>query len=381
MAFQYVSATEEDALIAAAIASDLVDADRKDRMEGIDKPWASALRFGNSAQDRFIFELRACNSIERLLDGTVPLARFLANCTRWLKFRSLPEATLFSTQATRIGNRTSGTPPMAIAAALPVAIKQEAIIGRNELLDYVFFSKGLRVGKSVGRILIPRFEGETQRLLADGKPWIMNGTVWMIANDLAITNHHVINARNNDEGPASASEFEKQASEAVLQFDFDHAGAAPTSVRVAKLLAQDPDLDFALLSVNAGGPEPLRIAPSRLSLDATSWQPLNIIQHPLGGPKKIGIRSNIARTADNDAVRYFTDTDFGSSGSPVCDDRWQVVALHRGAEEVSGVKFQGQETAYINLGTQIHAVLDKIRTQNAAIADQIAQCQTDLALA
>jgi len=379
MAFQYLSTQHEDDLIAAAVSSDLVDADRKDRMEGIDKKWVAAVRRANNSLDNFVFELRASNGIERLLDGTVPLAQFLANCTRWLRFRSLPETTVFATLADRLGNKTSGTPSMAIAAGLSAAIKEEAIIGRNELLDFVFFSKGQLVGESVGRILVPRFEGGNQRFLAGGKPWIMNGTAWIIAKDLAITNHHVINARNGDEASASAPDFEKQACEAVLQFDYNTTGVTPTPIRVANLLAQDPRLDFALLSLKAGGPEPLRIAPARLSLDATSWQPLNIIQHPLGGPKKIGIRSNIARTADNDAVRYFTDTDFGSSGSPVCDDRWQVVALHRGAEHVTGVKFQGQDTAYVNLGSQIHAVLDEIRAQNAAIADQIVQSQPGLA--
>lgn len=380
MPFQYLSPAEEEKLVEAAISSGLVYADRKDRLDGIDKYWASAaIRLAGNVQDLFVYELRTCNSIERLLDGTVPLAQFLANCARWLKFRSLPETTMFATHSDRLGNRTSGTPSMAIASALPVAIKEEAIIGRNELLDFVFFAKGLSVGKSVGRILVPRFEDGKQCILADGKPWVMNGTAWMIARDVAITNHHVINARNSDQGAASALDFEKQACGAVLQFDYNTAGATPTSIGVAKLLAQDSSLDFALLSLNAGGPEPLRIAPARLSLDATSWQPLNIIQHPLGGPKKIGIRSNIARTTDNDAVRYFTDTDFGSSGSPVCDDSWQVVALHRGAEHVTGVKFQGQETAYVNLGSQVQAVLDEIRVQNAAIADEIVRCQGGLA--
>jgi V8-like Glu-specific endopeptidase len=379
--FEYLPPKQEADLLAAAISSDLVDADRKDRMQGIDKMWSASIRRGNNAQDHFIYELRACNEIERLLDGTVPLAQYLANCARWLKFRTLPETTLFATLADRLGNTTSGTPPMAIAVAMPAAIKNEAIIGRNELLDFAFFSKGQLVGQSVGRILVPRFEGGKQCFLADGKPWTMNGTVWMVAKDLAITNHHVINARNSDEAPADAADFEKQACEARLQFDYNAAGVTPTSLQAAKLIAQDPGLDFALLSLSADGPEPLRIAPIRLVLDATSWQPLNIIQHPLGGPKKIGVRSNIARSADNNAIRYFTDTDFGSSGSPVCNDSWQVVALHRGAEHVTGVKFQGQDTAYINLGSQIQAVLDEIRSQNAAIAEEIVQCQSGLASA
>jgi len=378
MPFQYLPAQVEDELIEAAIYSDLIAADRQDRMRGIDRKWGTSIRDGANVQDRFTYELRACNSIERLLDGTVPLAQYLANCARWLKSRSLPEAELYLKHADRLGNTTSGTPPMAIAASLPPAFKEEAIIGRNELLDFVFLMKGQNVGRSVGRVLVPRFEGEKQRFLTNGKPWIMNGTIWMIAKNLAITNHHVINARNSNEPAASALDLEKQASNAILQFDYNAAGATPTSIPAVKLVAHDPGLDFAVLALSAEGPEPLPIAPARLALDATSWQPLNIIQHPLGGPKKIGIRSNIARNADSRAVRYFTDTDFGSSGSPVCDDNWQVVALHRGAEHVSGVNFQGQDTAYVNLGSQIHAVLEEIRAQNTDIADQILLSQPGL---
>jgi endonuclease G len=379
MVFQYLSARQMDDLIEIAVSSDLVEADRKTRMAGINKTWTAAIRGSNNDLDQLIFELQACNGIERLLDGTVPLVQYLANCARWLKFRSLPEKGAFARLADELGNTTNGTPPMAIAAGLPAAIKEEAIIGRNELLDFVFFTKGLRVGQSVGRILVPRFDGGTQRVLADGKPWIMNGTAWMISKDLAITNHHVVNARNSNELSASAADFERQACEAVLQFDYNAADVTPTSIRVANLLAHDSGLDFALFSLRTGGPAPLRLASARMNLDATSWQPLNIIQHPLGGPKKIGIRSNIARTADKDVVRYFTDTDSGSSGSPVCDDGWRVVALHRGAEKISGVKFLGQDTAYVNLGSQIHAVLDVVRAQNAAIADEIVHCQEGLA--
>ena len=43
------------------------------------------------------------------------------------------------------------------------------------------------------------------------------------------------------------------------------------------------------------------------------------------------------------------------------------------------MKFQGQDTAYVNLGSQIHAVLDVVRAQNAAIADEIVHCQEGLA--
>ena len=65
--------------------------------------------------------------------------------------------------------------------------------------------------------------------------------------------------------------------------------------------------------------------------------------------------------ADTDTIRYFTDTDFGSSGAPVCDDAWRVVALHRGAHPCEDVNFQGKSTAFVNFGTQTARLLADVK--------------------
>ena len=55
---------------------------------------------------------------------------------------------------------------------------------------------------------------------------------------------------------------------------------------------------------------------------------VNIIQHPSGGPKQIALYHNIVAYADEKRIQYSTDTLPGSSGSPVFDNSWRVVALH-----------------------------------------------------
>jgi V8-like Glu-specific endopeptidase len=109
---------------------------------------------------------------------------------------------------------------------------------------------------------------------------------------------------------------------------------------------------------------PLVINPAPIELAATSYLPVNIIQHPRGEPKRVAFRNNLVTAADAQLIRYFTDTDFGSSGSPVCGDDWRVVALHRGAKYTSGVSYQGKDTAYVNFGSQIQAIIDDVRTGN-----------------
>jgi len=58
--------------------------------------------------------------------------------------------------------------------------------------------------------------------------------------------------------------------------------------------------------------------------------PLMIAQHPDGKPLKLAVdtESVIGVNASRTRVRYATNTEPGSSGSPVFDLDWNLVALH-----------------------------------------------------
>ncbi len=89
--------------------------------------------------------------------------------------------------------------------------------------------------------------------------------------------------------------------------------------------------------------------------------PVNIIQHPGGDVKKAGLRNNLVLQTTDDEIHYFTDTRSGSSGSPVMDDAWQVIGLHKATRRVDDVKYQGKTTAYINVGTKIRKIVDHVK--------------------
>ena len=55
---------------------------------------------------------------------------------------------------------------------------------------------------------------------------------------------------------------------------------------------------------------------------------VNVIQHPNGEPKQLAIRENRVVDELDLFLHYQTDTAPGSSGSPVFNDQWEVVALH-----------------------------------------------------
>jgi endonuclease G len=52
-----------------------------------------------------------------------------------------------------------------------------------------------------------------------------------------------------------------------------------------------------------------------------------------------------------------------------------VVALHRGSSYASKVDYQGKDTAYVNYGIQIQAILADLRATAAAAAAAIADRQ------
>ncbi|MCK4472915.1 MAG: trypsin-like peptidase domain-containing protein, partial [Anaerolineae bacterium] len=59
-----------------------------------------------------------------------------------------------------------------------------------------------------------------------------------------------------------------------------------------------------------------------------------IIQHPNGGLKQIVLTANQVVSLWEHRLHYTTDTMPGSSGSPVFNDSWQVIAIHHAGGEL-----------------------------------------------
>ena len=80
---------------------------------------------------------------------------------------------------------------------------------------------------------------------------------------------------------------------------------------------------------------------------------LNIIHHPAGDYKQLSIRENKLMKMLPNAVWYRTDTAQGSSGSPVLNDQWQVVALHH-----MGIARTNANGQYVDNNGRIIPVVD-----------------------
>jgi endonuclease G len=301
------------------------------------------------------------NRVARMSGGEIPLQILLRNAARRLSMQQLPEAEVFERAVSRVTNAAAGVRDLPDPAQLPEVIRNERIVGFDDTLDIGFLSAAQQVAKAVALISVPRFENG-QQIMAGNGPWVSRGTAWLIAPTLALTNHHVVNARTDKEPDAGEQDLRRQAAEAMLRFDYDAKDTPAVIVRVQRLVRASTALDYALLELAEAVDRPVpQLAPEPVTVDATSRIAVNIVQHPRGEHKHIAFRNNLVSGADERILRYFTDTDQGSSGSPVCDDAWRVVGLHRGARDAHGVQFQGKREAFVNFGSQIVAILDDIR--------------------
>lgn len=229
-------------------------------------------------------------------------------------------------------------------------IRLERILQGNELSDVNYLAQGLSCARSVCRVVL-RSQG---RLIG-------YGTGFLVAPGVLLTNHHVL--------PSV-----ELVGEAVAQFRYERTitGAEATPVEYAFETTPPPilnrDLDFALVAVGpptslAGG---MLTAAKNVSLDEFGYLYLNpqpgkafigefltIIQHPNGERKQVCVRENRLLKYDDNGpyLWYQTDTVGGSSGSPVFNNSWEVVALHHSGVPKSEVR--GGVTVYLTKDNKV----------------------------
>ena len=314
-------------------------------------------------------DLAALNKSTRLSDGSIPFAVWLHNAAE--QFSDIDTEKIFNHALDELTSAASTAAPIADPANVPAVEVREAIVQQNDMVYYGFLQSGALAGESVGRLHVPRHENGVPTV-RNQEPTTYQGTGWLVSPDLIVTNHHVVNAREEGESNASSLDLGLQAQSTSVEFDFNSKDTAGHFVSAKTLEAFEPSLDFAILRLAEPiTRKPLRLNPERIEITKDSYVAVNIIQHPYGGPKKVALRNNLIYDSNFPKLRYFTDTEHGSSGSPVFNDSWEVVALHRASTFVSKVQFQGRLAGWVNEGTHILAILDYLKTNNPSLYKEI----------
>ncbi len=389
MSFRHLPEEEIDKLYAAAVRAGFNSNEAlRSLQSGINPFFRGRLpAAGGDANFNLLDTLGKLNRTEKLVGGEVPLLVWLRNAARLTTGQQ--EGETFRAMLSRVGACVQGERPVENAGALPELRReiQERVVHFNDMVPFGFLRRGHEAGLAVARVEVPRYDRGQTRLVGRD-PDLYLGSGWLIAPELLVTNQHVVKARPDREQPA-AEDLKLQAAQATARFDYEAHGARGAPVNVERLEASDIGLDYAVLRLkgpvpgppgSAGDgrvrrPLPVRREPLLLDAGAATRIPVNIIQHPDGDPKKLACRNNLVSAGDAETLRYFTDTRYGSSGSPVLDDGWRVVALHRGSQDVKGIDFQGRAVPWVNVGTQTAAILARLRQTNPALYDEVAAAQ------
>ena len=356
-----------DAIVSGGLATE--DA-RDDLLSNINRDYVVALPIRLGVLDQIKSDLNELNGVEYLVGGEVPLRSWLENGVHRLRRTFRPEQAVFQRILDEVASKSIATVPEEEPSE-----GLERVIHSDDLLDYSWLRGAMDVGAAVARIVVTRCEGgNVVTWPSTGKPVISQGTGWLIGPRHVITNHHVINARTESEPVAAESDLRRQVATARIQFDYDYQGAPEADTQVRDLSAWEiwsnvPALDYAILELAEPSTRtPLTMAPASLSDYQDTVAPVNIIQHPNGNPKAIGVRNNLTNELLEHELRYFTDTMRGSSGSPVCDDRWRVIALHRAEYRLNKpTNFQGKTSAWVNRGVRIDRIIDHLRSTRSEL--------------
>jgi endonuclease G, mitochondrial len=197
-------------------------------------------------------------------------------------------------------------------------VGEERALGEtNDLLSIEFFEQGLIAARAVGMLTVAGSEF---------------GTGFLVGRRILMTNHHVIR------DPESAESCELE-----LDREDNRFGEAKQSevfdLEPKRFFLTQPGLDFTLVAVSAqshnGRPidafgfHPIIAQQGKIRIS----DPVNIVSHPKGGMKCVVVHdSRLLYLEDGGAIDdycwYSSDTEEGSSGAPVFNNRWEVVALH-----------------------------------------------------
>jgi endonuclease G, mitochondrial len=211
--------------------------------------------------------------------------------------------------------RQRGVPVPTTASRKDVDAHLERVLGQDDTLPTLWLTAGERAADAVALIRQPA-----------------PATGFLVSDQLLLTNNHVL------ESPEVAA-----GAEVLFRYAEDENGViAPVKVSCDpdRLFITSPvdKLDYTVVALcdtptapgHQLGTIPLISAPGK----ALVGQPLNVVQHPGGQSRRIAFRNNKLLSIDDDRLLvYETDTRPGSSGSPVFNDRWQLVALHHASEQ------------------------------------------------
>jgi hypothetical protein len=237
----------------------------------------------------------------------------------------------------------------------------EKIFGSERFNSLAWFRDALDRCRAVARIEDPYLGGVGTGFLVRGERLHAS-----LPDVVLVTNAHVLGDETHADGKDPLALDARQAVVTFRALD----RAAATTCRIARIewtsLRHQLDATIATLDSAPGDVTACPVAAGRPLLDADPPPQTYIIGHPRGGEQPmLSIRDNLLLDADDTRIHYRTPTLEGSSGSPVFNTRWELIALHH-AGNTSMPRLHGATGTYAaNEGIWIDRIAAQLRAERA----------------
>ncbi|MCK1319607.1 MULTISPECIES: trypsin-like peptidase domain-containing protein [unclassified Bradyrhizobium] len=294
--------------------------------------------------------------LENIVDTAAPLKELLFNLVGWTNKRGVLPDFVRASYAVRTKKKPVQEIYRDFGAAPPVTLQREgAALGNaprtatGPEFEAIVKKKLPLLDINVWSESLVRIERQVCRVERSAAP---RGTGFLVGPDLVLTNYHVL--QDVIENPL-------QAPEVAFRFDYKRLSDGTVNPGTVVKLASDWVVDASRYSKGEADGSPDRELPTADELDfillrleepigaatasavrrgwinlpaaqppLTSGLSIMIVQHPRGDPMKLAFDTdaNFGSNKNGTRVRYSTNTDHGSSGSPCFDGNWTLLALH-----------------------------------------------------
>ena len=239
------------------------------------------------------------------------------------------------------------------------SIKYEKVFGAESFRTYKWYMIGADRCKAIARIGTDSEKGFGTGFLLKGSDFNEK-----LGDELVLlTNAHVISNDPNERGVLRPDDV-------VVIFEIlNELQGSKEEFRVSEIIWNSPKekLDATLLRFRPEDLIRLKEFTKSITFFPVSKhlpivednQRVYVIGHPSGGTLQLSFVDNMLLDHEDPRIHYRTPTTGGSSGSPVFNEKWDLIGLHHAGSE-NMPKLHGEGTYKANEGMWIQSVIRKV---------------------
>ncbi|MGZ5473510.1 MAG: trypsin-like peptidase domain-containing protein [Thermoanaerobaculia bacterium] len=213
----------------------------------------------------------------------------------------------------------------------------QAVLGDDRYVSLEWYRLGLERSRAVARIGLQKSQGLGTGFLVRARDVGLSHS-----GQVLVTNYHVIPGQLPHD-------------RAVVTFEALDGGRKAYGIKSVLWSSPIEKLDCAIvrLSSEVKGIEPY---PLSAAVPAVKKSRVYVIGHPLGQTLSFSISDNVLIDHVDPKIQYRAPTNPGSSGSPVFDSTWALLALHHAGHETKMPKLHGKGVHAANEGLSFAAI-------------------------